>query len=111
METLPSQAFQRGRLLRDGTWVVAFLADWCPFCRRFRPVFEALDGGGAFRTGVADVTDDDSPLWDQFGLEVIPALLVFSRGRPTFRREIYPGAGLPADALERASAAARESLG
>ena len=111
MESLPAQAFQRGRLLRDGVWVVAFLADWCPFCRRFRPEFEALDGGGAFRTGVADLTDDDSPLWDDFRIEVIPALIVFSRGRPTFRLESYPGAGLPADAVGRAAAAAREPPG
>ena len=105
-DPLPTRAFQGRRLLRDGTWLVAFLADWCPFCQAFRPSFEALDGGSAFRTGAADLTDDASPLWDDFGIEVVPALVVFSNGRPVFRRESDFGVGLPDDALDQARAAA-----
>ena len=105
-ELLPPEAFREGRLLRDGVWVVAFLADWCPFCRRFRPSFEALDGGSAFRTGIADLSDDRSALWDQFRIEVVPAIVVFSNGRPVDRQESDPGVGLPSHALTRARAAA-----
>jgi len=105
-ERLPPEAFRGARLLRDGSWVVAFLADWCPFCRTFQPDFERLDGGSSFRTGIADLTDDDSPLWEAFGIEVVPALVVNSNGRIVFRLQSVRGVGLPPDALERARAAA-----
>jgi len=105
-ELLPPEAFRGPRLLRDGSWVVAFLADWCPFCRTFRHVFERFDGRSSFRTGIADVTDDDSPLWEDFGIEVVPALVVVSNGRPVFRLQSDPGVGLPPNALEHARAAA-----
>lgn len=105
-EPLPTRAFQGRRLLREGTWVVAFLAEWCPFCHAFLPSFETLDGEGAFRTAVADLTDDESPLWDDFGIEVVPALIVFSEGRPIFREQSDRGVGLRDGALGRARAAA-----
>lgn len=105
-ELLPRDAFDHARLLRDGAWVVAFLADWCPFCRRFRPSFEALDGGSRFHTGIADLTDDESPLWEEFRIDVVPAVIVFSNGRVVYWQESDPGVGLPSDALARARAAA-----
>jgi len=106
METLPREAFRKDRLLRDGTWVVAFLADWCPFCRRFRPQFEGLDGRGHFRTGIGDVSAEESPLWDDLGIEVVPALAVFKDGKLVFRLDSDPGVGLPPTALEAARAVA-----
>lgn len=111
MERLPRHAFQKDRVLRDGTWVVAFLADWCPFCQRFRATFDSWDIGHSVRTATADVTDDESPLWDDFGIEVVPALIVFHDGRPVFRLESDPGVGLPEDALDRARAAAEAATG
>ena len=106
MEMLPRGAFRKNRLLRDGAWVVAFLADWCPFCRRFQPQFEALDENVSFRTGVGDVSAEESPLWDDFSIEVVPALAVFRGGRLVFRVDSEPGVGLPPSALEQARAAA-----
>jgi len=106
VETLPANAFRNDRLLRDGAWVIAFLADWCPFCRRFQPEFAAFDGGSQFHTAIADVTFEESPLWDSFGIEVIPALVVFRDGRAVFRQESDPGRGLPPGSLERARMAA-----
>lgn len=106
METLPATAFEKGRLRRDGTWVVAFYAEWCPFCRRFRPEFEALDGGTAFRTAIGDVSSEVSPLWDDFAIEVVPTVIVFRDGRPVFRVDSVEGFGPPPHALDRARAAA-----
>jgi len=106
VETLPSDAFRKDQLLRDGTWIVAFLADWCPFCRRFQPQFQSLEGGSRFHPAIADVTFEESPLWEDFGIEVIPALIVFRDGRAVFRQESDPGQGLPPGSLERARLAA-----
>jgi len=110
IETLPREAFRKDQLLREGTWVVGFLADWCPFCRRFRPELEALDGSTEFQVGVGDLTSQESPLWEDLGIEVVPAVYVFRNGRPVFRAESDLGIGLPPGTVERARSAARSTL-
>ena len=107
MESLSSGDFENGRLRREGTWLVAFLADWCPFCRRFRPTFAVVDGGSTFRTRVADVTSESSELWEMFEIDVVPTVLVFREGAPVVRVDSIPGFGLPPGGLEHAVAAAR----
>ena len=94
MERIGPDAFEGDRLLRRGTWAVAFLADWCPFCRAFAPKFEALAGSGPFQIAVADVTDENSPLWERFEVEVVPTLLAFRDGKSIFRRDGHLGRGL-----------------
>lgn len=110
-ELLPPDAFEGLGLRRDGTWVVAFLADWCPFCRSFLPRLDAMDGGTIFHTGIVDLTDDESPLWDEFDIEVVPALIVFSARRAVYVQQSVPGVGLPPDALEVARTVATAGRG
>lgn len=86
LERLDAGAFEGDRLRRPGTWAIAFLADWCPFCRAFAPKFQALEGGGDFQVAEGDVTDQNSPLWDVFHLDVVPTVIVFRNGAPTFRQ-------------------------
>ena len=102
--TVGADAFDGRRLARNGTWAVAFLADWCPFCRAFSPQFAALAGPGV-QLLVADVTDLESPLWDRFDLEVIPAVIVFRDGEPSERVDAVPMRGLDethVDSIRRA---------
>jgi thioredoxin 1 len=105
LERLGAEAFHGRRLNRSGTWAVAFLADWCPFCRRFVPEFAALAGHG-FGIAVADVTSDQSPLWEQFGIEVIPTVIVFRNGTATFRADGRYMEGLDSQDLDAISGAA-----
>lgn len=109
MEIVTADAFQGRRFLRDGTWIVAFLADWCPFCRRFRAEFSALEGATDFRVAVGDVTSEESPLWDDFRIEVVPTVVVFREGRPVFRADGILGFGLAPGDLEKARSAAAGS--
>ena len=106
MERLQASAFRNGELLREGTWIIAFLADWCPFCHRFLPQFSTLESAEGFRIAAGDVTSEDSPLWDEFRIDVVPTLLVFRNGAPIFRIDGVLGMGLPSGSLERARAAA-----
>ena len=106
MERLQADAFRKDRLLREGTWLVAFLTDWCPFCQRFRPQLSALEGEKGFRTAIGDVTSEESPLWEAFRLEVVPTVVVFREGLPVFRVEGVLGMGLPAGGLDTARATA-----
>jgi thioredoxin len=102
MERFESEEFQNDHLRRAGTWVIAFLADWCPFCQRFLPEFSALEGEKGFRVAIGDVTSEESPLWDTFHIDVVPTVVVFREGRPVFRADGILGSGLPKEQLERA---------
>ncbi len=100
MERLGPKDFEGRRLRRKGLWAVAVLADWCPFCRAFRPLFERFDGGGIFESALADVTDTASPLWDRFQIEVVPTLLAFRDGELVHRIDGIPMEGLGPGDLE-----------
>jgi thioredoxin 1 len=98
MERIGADEFDNDRLRRPGTWAIAFLADWCPFCREFEPEFERLAGDGASHLAIADLTDEESPLWERFHVDVVPTVIVFRDGSATFRRDGRLGRGLgPAD--------------
>jgi len=86
LERLGAGAFDGLRIRRSGVWAIAFLADWCPFCRDFVPAFSDLYGGG-FRLAIADLTDLESPLWERFEIEVVPSVIVFRDGVSVFRAD------------------------
>lgn len=85
---------------QDGTLAVLFLASWCPFCRRFQPVFEAAANSSGIKWDYVDVSDDDNILWKTFDIEIVPTVIVFKNGKPTWRRDGLPGKGLSADAIK-----------
>jgi thiol-disulfide isomerase/thioredoxin len=109
LERLGPEAFDGGRLLRPGTVAVAFLADWCPFCRTFEPEFARLSAGAGGRLLVADMTAMDSPLWDRFAVEVVPTVVVFREGKVAFRADGVAGEGLGPTDLSAIARALRSS--
>jgi thiol-disulfide isomerase/thioredoxin len=92
LERLDARAFDGQKLRRNGTWAVAFLAEWCPFCHAFAPEFARLGNGSNLAVG--DLTDYDGPLWDVFGIEVVPTVLVFRDGEIVYRANGVLGEGL-----------------
>lgn len=92
LERLGAAAFRSGKLRRSGTWAVAFVAEWCPFCRAFAPLFATLANEHSVALG--DVTDLDNPVWEQFDIEVVPTVVVFRDGSPVLRRNGILGEGL-----------------
>ena len=106
IERIGADAFEGLRLRRPGTWAIAFLADWCPFCREFVRSFAALEGGG-FHLAVADLTDLESPLWERFEVEVVPSVVVFREGVSVFRADGRFMEGLGPHDLAAVQSAAR----
>ncbi|MGD0249871.1 MAG: thioredoxin domain-containing protein [Thermoplasmata archaeon] len=104
LERLDTGSFAGGKLSRGGTWGVAFLAEWCPFCRDFAPRFANLANEASVAVG--DLTDLESPLWEEFDVEVVPTVVVFREGEPVLRRDGTPGEGLG----ERDLVAVRDAL-
>ncbi len=103
---VPPDELHDGRLARSGTWLVAFLADWCPFSREFAPRFVELAASG-LSIARADLTSMSSPLWDEFSIDVVPSVLVFRDGRVLHRADGRFGEGLEDRDLNAAVAAAR----
>jgi len=95
--------FKGQTLERDGDWAVCFAADWCPYCRAFLTRFAELKEEAAtrgFDLAMGDMEDYESPLWDQFDLEVVPVLVAFRDGKIIWRRDGAPGVGLEEKDLE-----------
>jgi hypothetical protein len=96
VERIDADAFKGDRLRRPGDWLVAFVADWCPFCREFVGRFASTDWGTHFQPLQGDVTDEESPLWETFHLEVVPTIVAFRDGVSVYRRDGRLGYGLEA---------------
>ncbi len=76
------------------TIIVLFYADWCPFCRAFKPVFESFEGKARVALGEAKVNEEENPMWDMFGIDVIPSLRAFRNGKMVSKADAKPGMGL-----------------
>ncbi|MCL4324051.1 MAG: thioredoxin family protein [Candidatus Thermoplasmatota archaeon] len=87
MESVVPSDFTGNNLGKSGDWVVCFGAEWCGFCRAFRPKFEKLEGQVKGTLAWADVSDSENPLWESFHLEVIPTVVVFRGGAVHWRRD------------------------
>jgi thiol-disulfide isomerase/thioredoxin len=90
--------------------VVMFYADWCPFCQKFRPVFESaitkdpkhIKSKNKFRYKLygAKVNDDDNPLWDKFSINSVPTIIAFDQNKIVARRDAKMGIGLTKSDLD-----------
>ncbi|TLX81695.1 MAG: thioredoxin family protein [Thaumarchaeota archaeon] len=95
MEQLQPNQFDR--FLSEGKKsLVMFYADWCPFCQKFKPIFESLaniaNNNISFYASV--INDDDNPLWDRFSINTVPTLIAFDKSNIISRREAKIGHGL-----------------
>jgi thioredoxin 1 len=85
--------------------VVMFYADWCPFCQRFKPVFESVTPEQAksaisYKMYGAKVNDDENPLWDRFSINAVPTIIAFDKGDIISRRDAKMGTGLSKSDLD-----------
>lgn len=72
-----------------------FYADWCPFCRKFKPVFESYtDSSRHANKFYESKVNDDNPLWDRFSINAVPTLIAFDKGRIISRRDAKKCLGL-----------------
>ena len=72
---------------------VLFYASWCPFSRRFLPIFEKYSRNMP-QNCMQVKTDDKAKLTKKYSVDVVPTILVFERGIVTKRLDSEPGAGL-----------------
>ncbi len=81
-----------------GNYIILFMADWCPYCARFKPIFELyekrIDG---YKFAIAKVNEDDNSLWDIFNIQAVPTIIAFKNGSIVARKDAQLGIGLSDD--------------
>jgi len=100
MSLRPSD-FDGTKLKKPGTMAVLFTAQWCPFCREFEPIFQSAKEESGVGKAVADMSDQENPLWEIFDLRVVPSIIVFRDGVSILRKDGVLGKGLPIDLMTR----------
>jgi thioredoxin 1 len=102
VNTLTNPPSLKEHLSGDRKIAVIFIMSTCPFCRRFRLIFEQFSKTRAkdfdFLTVILD--DQNNPLWEEYGIEVVPTIVVFQGGRVISRLDGKPGEGLNSKDLE-----------
>ncbi len=80
--------------------IVLFRADWCPYCRRFKPIFDSYEGKTGAALAEAVVNEDEDPLWDRYNITVVPTIVAFQNGKEVARKSGKPAMGLSKDDME-----------
>jgi thioredoxin 1 len=75
--------------------LVMFYADWCPFCQKFKPIFESsMNSSPNAKFYESKIDDDNNPLWERFSINAVPTIIAFEKGGVISRREAKMGVGL-----------------
>jgi len=72
---------------------VLFYASWCPFSRKFLPIYEKCTTNNPTPC-LRMMMDDKDELCDKYSIEFFPTVLLFENGEVTKRLDAEPGAGL-----------------
>ncbi|PJC75988.1 MAG: hypothetical protein CO013_00940 [Syntrophobacterales bacterium CG_4_8_14_3_um_filter_58_8] len=72
--------------------IALWYASWCPFCKKFLPIFEKhAEGEGRY---FLFVRDDQESLGDKYSVEIFPTVLFFENGAVSKRLDGVPKVGL-----------------
>lgn len=74
--------------------LVLFYADWCPYCAKFKPIFEETRSDKVQKKA-ALVNENENPLWDRFNIQAVPTIIAFQNGKILTRRDAKRGMVLP----------------
>ncbi len=83
-------------LSKDKKTIVLFEMTACPFCRMFQPRFLELTQARSQDSDFARVKLDDhrNPLWQHYGINAVPTVMVFSNGQIQSRLDAIPLLGI-----------------
>ncbi len=107
MEPARGLDFEAEVLRAEEPVLALFHARWCPFCTDFLPLFRAAQDADV-RLAEVDISDESDPLWDAYGIEIVPTLLLFHAGEVAARADGMYLRGLSREDLERMVRLARE---
>ncbi|MDR0434411.1 MAG: thioredoxin [Gracilibacteraceae bacterium] len=86
VRTFTEAGWQKEVLNADLPVLVDFWAPWCVPCRMVAPVVEAVADANEGKVIVGKLNlDEEGPIAEKYGIETIPALLLFRNGEPVDR--------------------------
>lgn len=106
-----ADAFRRDVEASPEPTIVMFTTSWCPFCRRFKPMWDACVEDRPFRFATVYIDGYENPLWDDYQVEAVPSLAVFESGKITMRRDGVLGRGLGQRDMDAICNYARDRFG
>ncbi|XHH09582.1 MAG: thioredoxin family protein [Candidatus Bathyarchaeia archaeon] len=72
-----------------------FSSSWCPFCQRFAKTFNAnVSNCKVDLVLLVNMDDYNSPLWDDYAVDVVPTLILFENTEIKSRLDAGSGTGL-----------------
>jgi thiol-disulfide isomerase/thioredoxin len=77
---------------KDTTFVL-FYASWCPFSKRFLPIFEEYAASNP-QECLSVIIDDKPDVCEEYSIEYYPTVLLFKKGKVSKRIDAEPGVGL-----------------
>ena len=99
IQRIDQDDFDSDKLIaHKGKLIIIFSADWCPYCISFFnnwAEYSKVDN-----VLIADITDVESKLWDDFSIEVVPTMIAFDNGMPIKRWDGQLQRGLTINEIE-----------
>ena len=74
-------------------FVALFYASWCPFSRKFLPIYEKCTANNP-NPCIRVMIDDKEDLCEKYSIQFYPTVLLFENGKVIKRLDAEPGAGL-----------------
>lgn len=78
----------------EGSVVVLYYADWCPFSQAFAGVFRDRVDEVGLPVFAANLLDPEGSRWAEYGIETIPTVVHYEDGEEGSRAEATAGEGL-----------------
>jgi thiol-disulfide isomerase/thioredoxin len=95
MIEITSQPHPQQQLTANPKLLALFHASWCPFCRAFLTTFNKYAAQpNALLTLKVRIDEDENPLWEIYGFEAVPSLILFENGQVKQRLDCNLGQGL-----------------
>jgi thioredoxin 1 len=86
------------KILKTNDRVIALVyASWCPFCRKFLPVFQQY--AQKEQQYFLCVQDDEERIGEKYSIDVFPTVLFFEKGSLSKRLDGERGVGLSEEQL------------
>lgn len=86
MNTIMVDSEEVTRMRVEGKeFLLLFTAKWCGYCTALRKELE--DPPPNFTLYEIDVSDEDSPTWDDYKIKVVPTVIHFKDGNERARKE------------------------
>ena len=83
---ITSNNFEHEVLEEKKTVLIDFFADWCYPCKMMAPVVEEVAKDESIKVGKINI-DENQELAEKYGVESIPTIIVFKRGKE-YKRQI-----------------------